>query len=96
MFGGLGIYSGDLFLALADDNRIYFKVDDVNLPDFLAAKMEPFDPMQNGKPMRYYEVPSRVWQDPIELSIWVDQALGVAQRASLRKKPHRVRLPKLV
>lgn len=96
MFGGLGIYSGNLFFAVADDDRIYFKVDDVNLPNFLAEGMEPFDPMQNGKPMRYFEVPPRVWRDPIELSLWVDQALGVAQRASFRKKPHRLRLPKLV
>ncbi|HJR50079.1 MAG TPA: TfoX/Sxy family protein [Gemmatimonadales bacterium] len=28
MFGGVGVYSGDLFFALLDDDVLYFKVDD--------------------------------------------------------------------
>ena len=30
MFGGVGIYSGELFFALIDDDTLYFKVDDSN------------------------------------------------------------------
>jgi len=34
MFGGVGIYAGDLFFALIADDTLYFKVDDSNRPDF--------------------------------------------------------------
>ena len=36
MFGGVGIYSGDLFFALIADDALYFKVDDSNRGDFEA------------------------------------------------------------
>ena len=37
MFGGVGIYSGDLFFALIDDDTLYFKVDDSTRPGFVAG-----------------------------------------------------------
>ena len=39
MFGGVGIYSGDLFFAVIDEDTVYFKVDDTNRPDFEARGM---------------------------------------------------------
>jgi DNA transformation protein len=53
MFGGVGIYSGDLFFALIDDDVLYFKADDENRPDFQAAGMEPFRPLEVERPMQY-------------------------------------------
>ncbi len=44
MFGGVGIYSGERFFALIDDDRLYFKVDAENRPDFEAQGMGPFRP----------------------------------------------------
>ena len=34
MFGGVGLYSGDLFFALMDDDVLYFKVDDTTRARF--------------------------------------------------------------
>ncbi len=57
MFGGVGLYAKEYFFALIADDRLYFKVDDSNRPDFEAAAMEPFRPYADGRSMQYYEVP---------------------------------------
>jgi DNA transformation protein and related proteins len=40
MFGGLGLYSGDWFFALIDDDVLYFKVDDANREDYVSRGMK--------------------------------------------------------
>ncbi len=42
MFGGVGIYAGDLFFALIAEDRLYFKTGDLNREDFEKEGMEPF------------------------------------------------------
>lgn len=86
MFGGLGIYSNGLFFALVDDDRLYFKVDDTNRGDFEAAGTGPFIPWDGAKPMGYYELPAGLLDRPSELAVWIDKALGVAERAAQKKK----------
>lgn len=87
MFGGVGLYGDELFFALIDEDRLYFKVDDVSRRNFEAEGMGPFVPFEGADPMRgYYEVPTRLLGDVEELTVWVDQALGVAQRAKKPKK----------
>lgn len=84
MFGGVGIYAGDLFFALIDDDILFFKVDDETRPAFEAAGMEPFT---YGRPdgktgtMGYYRLPADVLEDVVELEDWVQRALAVARRA---------------
>ena len=88
MFGGVGIYSGQLFFALIDDDTVYFKVDDTNRPDFEARGMGPFRPMgADGEAMQYYAVPADLLDDPEALRPWVEGALAAARR----KKPRRPR-----
>lgn len=86
MFGGLGIYADGLFFALADDGKLYFKVDSTNQSDFEAAGMEPFVPWDGAKPMGYWELPQGVLDRPEELAVWVDKAVDVASRAKKPKK----------
>lgn len=81
MFGGLGIYSGGLFFALAADDVLYFKVDDESRPDFEARGMGPFHPYGDDRTMRYYQVPGDVLEDTELLADWVEKALDVARRA---------------
>lgn len=82
MFGGLGIYSGDLFFALVDDDVLYFKVDDRTRGDFEAVGKGPFLPYGDpDRPMQYYEVPADVLEDPEQLGEWAGKALDVARRA---------------
>lgn len=79
MFGGLGIYSNDVFFAVADDDVLYFKVDDTNRPDFEARGLGPFRPYgEDGGAMQYYEVPADLLEDANALRPWVDKAIAVA------------------
>jgi len=88
MFGGVGIYSGDLFFALIDDDTLYFKVDDSTRPDFESRNMDPFRPYgPEGEVMQYYCVPGEVLEDAEALDDWVQRAIAVARRA--RNRPHR-------
>jgi DNA transformation protein and related proteins len=86
MFGGVGVYSGDLFFALIADDKVYFKVDDSNRADFEAGGTGPFFPFGSPKPMGYYELPGPVLDRPDELKVWVDKALAVAQTAKRKKR----------
>ena len=81
MFGGVGIYSGDLFFALIDEDTVYFKVDDSNRPEFEARGMGPFQPTgPGGEVMQYYAVPEELLEDPDALRPWIERSLAVARR----------------
>ena len=95
MFGGVGIYAGDLFFALLSRDVLYLKVDDSNRADFEAAGSGPFSPYgPDGEKMQYYEVPADVLEDADELCRWAARSIAVARtkRARGRKpKPRRKR-----
>jgi DNA transformation protein len=85
MFGGVGIYSGDLFFALIADDTVYFKVDDSTRPDFVARGMGPFRPFgDDGGTMQYYQLPEDLLEDPDALRPWAEKAVAIA-----RAKPKR-------
>lgn len=92
MFGGVGVYGGELFFALIADDLLYFKVDDSNRRDFEAAGMGPFKPYGDDREIfQYYEVPLVVLEDADELARWARAAIRVAgskrelKRTSRRK-----------
>ena len=86
MFGGVGVYSGDLFFALLDDDTLYFKVDDETRPDFEAIGMGPFRPFgEDGETMQYYEVSADLIEDSDALAVWAERAISVARRAQARR-----------
>ena len=87
MFGGVGVYAGDLFFALMDDDVVYFKVDEETRPGFEARGMGPFMPGgPGGETMQYYQVPEDILEDPEELRLWMDRAIEVARRRKLRQR----------
>lgn len=87
MFGGVGVYAGEWFFALLDNDTLYFKVDDSNRPAFEARGMGPFQPAgEGGETMQYYAVPEEVLEDPDELRIWADAAVAVARNRKRKKK----------
>ncbi|MBP7617596.1 MAG: TfoX/Sxy family protein [Geothrix sp.] len=87
MFGGLTFFAEGRAFALADDGVIYFKVDDSNRPDFVAAGKGPFLPFGDpDKPMQYYELPEEVLEDPEALAQWMAKAIAVAMKAKPRSK----------
>jgi DNA transformation protein len=86
MFGGVGVYAGDLFFALMDDDTLYFKVDDATRGHYEARGMGPFRPGGvDGEVMQYYELPGDVLEDAEQLASWVEEAIGVAERAKRRR-----------
>ena len=90
MFGGVGVYAGDLFFALLDNDVLYLKVGDSNRGDFESMGMGPFRPYgDGGETMQYYEVPVAVLEDAGELERWARKAIRVAEakRSAKRKLP---------
>jgi DNA transformation protein len=86
MFGGVGIYGGDLFFALIADDTLYFKVDDSNRPDFERLGMRPFQPYgEEGEVMQYYQVPAELLEDVETLRPWAEKAMSVAGRKTLKR-----------
>jgi DNA transformation protein len=92
MFGGVGVYAGDLFFALLDNDILYFKADDSNRADFESAGMRPFQPYgPAGEVMQYYQVPVSVLEDPDELAGWAAKAIAVARAKKGRAKKGRAK-----
>ena len=87
MFGGVGLYSGDLFFAIVYEDIVYFKVDDVNRSDYVRAGSKPFKPYEDRPmTMQYYEVPAAVLEDAEELCTWARRAIAAAARKRATKK----------
>jgi DNA transformation protein and related proteins len=94
MFGAVGIYSGESFFAVIDEDRLYFKVDAQTRAKFEAEGMEPARIVaSNGEVMTlgYYEVPLGALEAPDELRKWVHDAVAVAQRAAAARRPRKSR-----
>jgi DNA transformation protein and related proteins len=92
MFGGVGVYSGDHFFALLDNDTLFFKVDDSNRGDFTAKRMKAWSPFEDGKEMKgYYTLPEELLEDPDELKPWVDRAVAVAARKKKTKTKTKAR-----
>lgn len=81
MFGGHGIYNGDLIFALEVGGELYLKVNDATSPLFKAAGSSPFTYEKNGKPyvMSYWLMPEIAFDDRDELRKWTDVALQAAR-----------------
>jgi DNA transformation protein len=87
MFGGVGIYSGELFFALIADDTLYFKVDDSNRPDFERLEMRPFQPYgEAGEVMQYYQVPAELLEEPDALRPWAAKSVAVAATKKAKGK----------
>ncbi len=87
MFGGVGIYSAELFFALIAEDTVYFKVDDSTRSACEERGMGPFQPYgPDGGSMQYYAVPEDVLEDPEVLPSWVEAAMAVARRKKAPKK----------
>jgi len=86
MFGGVGLYSGDLFFAVIDNDTLFFKVDATLAKRYLARGMPPFQPIPGQKPMTgYYQVPPDVLEDADELATWAKESIRVGSTARKRR-----------
>jgi len=86
MFGGIGLYSGEWFFALIDDDVLFFKVDDANRADYVSRGMKAFMPFPGQPSLGYFQVPEDVIEEAEELTRWARRSVEVAQRAKSKKK----------
>jgi DNA transformation protein len=90
MFGGVGLYSGELFFALIADDTVYFKVDASTRPEFEARGMGPFRPFGDvGGTMQYYQLPEDVLEDPETLRPWAEKSLAIARQKKILRPSRR-------
>ncbi|MDJ0705380.1 MAG: TfoX/Sxy family protein [Leptolyngbyaceae cyanobacterium MO_188.B28] len=94
MFGGYGLYLEGVMFALIAYKTLYFKVDDENRADYLAAETGPFIYNRNGKliEMSYYQLPDAVFEDVEALAEWVQKAHAAARRSKQKKSKRKKRL----
>jgi DNA transformation protein and related proteins len=86
MFGGVGIYAGDLFFALIADDTLYLKADESNRPDFERCGMGPLRPYgEEGDVMQYYQVPAELLEDAEALRPWAEKAIAAAGRKKIKR-----------
>ena len=87
MFGGYGLYLEGVMFALIAYEKLYFKVDDENREDYIAAETGPFIYNRNGKliEMSYYQLPDAVFEDMEVLAEWVKKAHAAARRSKQKK-----------
>ncbi len=87
MFGGVGIYSDEIFFALIADDIVYFKVDESTRADFEARGMGPFRPFgDDGGTMKYYQLPEDVLEDSEALRPWAEKAVTIARQTRARRR----------
>ncbi len=78
MFGGVGLYCGEVFFGIIAANVLYLKTDARNRPDYERAGMGPFKPYPDRPvTMQYYAVPVDVLETASELVEWARKAVGV-------------------
>jgi DNA transformation protein len=80
MFGGVGLYSGELFFGLIDDDTLFFKTDGSTSADYIARGMPRFMPFPDRPEavMAYYQVPADVIEDVEAIQVWARKAVAVA------------------
>ena len=87
MFGGHGLYSGDVFFGLVAADVLYLKVDATTRPLFEAAGSGPFRPYGGEAAMSsYYNVPIDVLEHAPTLIVWARRAIDVAHAASAPRR----------
>ena len=90
MFSGFGISVDGVNFAMALRAGLYFRADDITIPQFEAEGSKPFSYKTRAKTVTvnsYWQLPARLFDDQEDLSVWARAALAAAQRAALRKRP---------
>lgn len=86
MFGGHGLFLNGVMFGLIVWDTLYFKVDEINRPDYEVRGLGPFAYVsQRGQSttMSYNEAPHESLDDPEILKRWASDAYA----AALREQP---------
>ena len=97
MFGGVGLYRGEWFFGLIDDDTLFFKSDSTNSAEYIARKMPRFMPFPDRPEavMAYYQVPADIIEDAESLVAWARKSVAVALSSrAARSKPAKAKVKK--
>jgi DNA transformation protein len=97
MFGGWGLYAGDVFVAIIAGERLYLKTGEADHEAFRAAGCEPFiyNARTRAVAMSYWSAPAEAMDSPALMEPWARRALHAALRAAAtRRAPARSRPPR--
>ena len=100
MFGGKGIYQGELMFALEASGELYLKADDESVKVLQELGSRPFSfETRDGRTTltSYWLMPESALDDPDEARDFATMALGAARRAKARtgtKGPSTKKIPK--
>ena len=87
MFGGIGLYSGDVFFGIVAGDVLYFKVDETNRADYEQAGSRPFKPYADRPvTMQYYSVPTAAVEDAGAVARWARRSIAVARAVQKVKR----------
>src|ERR1700753_3969792 len=90
MVSRFGVSVDGVNFAMALRAGLYFRADEVTIPQFEAEGSKPFQYQTRAKTVMvnsYWQLPARLFDDPQELSGWARAALGAARRAAVKKRP---------
>jgi len=87
MFGGWGLYVGDVFVALVLEDQLYLKTRPETTEAFAAAGCRPFTYSAKGRTVSigYWSAPAEAMESPALMEPWARLALKAALAA--RSKP---------
>jgi len=84
MFGGYGLYVGEVFVALVADERLYMKADDASRAAFERAGCEPFAYSRRDRSavtLGYWTAPEQALDSARAMEPWARLSLAAALRA---------------
>src|SRR6201996_3846481 len=90
MFSGFGISADGTNFAMALRAGLYFRADELTIPQFEAEGSKPFQYSTHKKSVTvnsYWQLPARLFDEPEELTEWARAALAAARRAAVKKRP---------
>lgn len=76
MFGGHGLYCGEVFFAVLFKGRLYFKTTISSRVEYARRGMKPFRPSAKQSLKRYYEVPAEILENREALVQWAREAIA--------------------
>jgi len=87
MFGGIGLYSREIFFGLIDDDTLFFKTDESNIAPYRERQMPRFMPFPDRPEavLGYHQVPADVIEDAEQLVEWGRRSVEVALRRQVEK-----------
>jgi DNA transformation protein len=87
MFGAVGLYSGELFFGLIDDDTLFLKTDGSNSADYASRNMPRFMPFPERPEavMAYHQVPVDIIEDAESLITWTRKSVAVALKSRAAK-----------